>query len=497
MKNIILCLLLLLYSCFAFAQKLDNNWLLGIRDGATQSAFYGGMTIHFPNDTLKLDTTDRYMAFRATNASISDSLGNLLFASNGVFLMNKLGDTLYNGGDLNPVGETAAYAQSGQGMDIAQANLILPISKTKYYLIHETSTLHPTNGFRYVGQLFYSIIDSNMPFTNGLGGVISKNNILINNMIASGFLTACKHANGKDWWLLVATPQVNEYYRFLVTENGIVSYSHQYFPYTSNWWYDGGQAVFSPDGTMYAQYLYGMGVALLYDFDRCKGELSNQRVLPNIPNLSKTGGIAFSANNKVLYVASDTAIYQYDVTANNIIDTRDTVAVYDGYMSPTMTSFYLMQLAPDGKIYQSSANSTDKLHIIHSPDSLGLACNVEQHGLHLPHINNYSLPNFPHYRLGADTTKPCALSSNQSAMSNKQVLLYPNPVRERLHLESSEVLQKGVFVLFNLAGQEMLRQEFVGTQTEIKVEEMAAGMYFYRIFEGEKEVGYGKVVIVK
>ncbi|MFN0202056.1 MAG: T9SS type A sorting domain-containing protein, partial [Bacteroidia bacterium] len=72
---------------------------------------------------------------------------------------------------------------------------------------------------------------------------------------------------------------------------------------------------------------------------------------------------------------------------------------------------------------------------------------------------------------------------------------YPNPARDRLQLESSEVLKKGTFVLYNLAGQAMLRQEVFGNAVEIKVENMAAGMYFYRIFEGNKVIAYGKVVI--
>ncbi|MFN0201226.1 MAG: T9SS type A sorting domain-containing protein, partial [Bacteroidia bacterium] len=176
--------------------------------------------------------------------------------------------------------------------------------------------------------------------------------------------------------------------------------------------------------------------------------------------------------------------------ASNIELTKDTVAYV-----PTHHIIF-QQLGIDNKLYVAQGNNSNKIEIIHAPDSLGAACNFEADAITLP--SSYrSFPYFPHYRLAA-LAEPCdTTSSVQSAVNSKQVQVYPNPARERLHLESSEVLQKGVFVLFNLAGREMLRQEVFGTQTEIKVEGMAEGMYFYRIFEGEKQVGYGKVIITK
>jgi hypothetical protein len=59
-----------------------------------------------------------------------------------------------------------------------------------------------------------------------------------------------------------------------------------------------------------------------------------------------------------------------------------------------------MQLAPDGKIYSSSTNSVSSLHVIHSPDEPGLACQYQQHGIELPTRNTFSMPTFPNYRLG-------------------------------------------------------------------------------------------------
>jgi hypothetical protein len=44
----------------------------------------------------------RKMSFKGTQANISDSNGNLLMASNGIWIANATGDTMLNGGGLNP-----------------------------------------------------------------------------------------------------------------------------------------------------------------------------------------------------------------------------------------------------------------------------------------------------------------------------------------------------------------------------------------------------------
>jgi hypothetical protein len=40
-----------------------------------------------------------------------------------------------------------------------------------------------------------------MTLDNGLGAVVSKNNILFSDSLTMN-LFACRHANGRDWWLM-------------------------------------------------------------------------------------------------------------------------------------------------------------------------------------------------------------------------------------------------------------------------------------------------------
>ena len=86
------------------------------------------------------------------------------------------------------------------------------------------------------------------------------------------------------------------------------------------------------------------------------------------------------------------------------------MARFDGFFdqSSYFTSrFFLAQLAPDGKIYINANNGIHQLTVIHYPDKGGDACMVEQHGLALPTLNAFSMPNFPNYRLGPLDGSPC------------------------------------------------------------------------------------------
>ena len=71
------------------------------------------------------------------------------------------------------------------------------------------------------------------------------------------------------------------------------------------------------------------------------------------------------------------------------------------------TTFATAQLAPDGKIYICTAFSTPLLHVIEYPNRKGVACQVHQRAIHLPNYNDYSIPNFPNFRLGPVDGSAC------------------------------------------------------------------------------------------
>ena len=131
-----------------------------------------------------------------------------------------------------------------------------------------------------------------------------------------------------------------------------------------------------------------------------------------LPGEGAPGGVAFSPNSELLYISAWDSIYQYNLGASDILASRQIVAATDEFITPdpvpAFTKFFMMQLAPNDKIYISVANVNSRyLHVIDSPNELGTACNVLQHHIELPTFNRFSLPNLPHFSLKAEIGSPC------------------------------------------------------------------------------------------
>ena len=397
MKAIIFyTLLVFTFLPYISAQDFDNTWLIGYINGDTPpgNPSFGIAIMRF-ND-YKLSIEDNQLInfnFNQTNANISDENGNLLFYFNGLEIQNSNYQLMENGDDFNDF---------DFGYVLPQGGLVLPLPdhEEKFALIHMRREWIDIPGWTVEGvELFYSVID--MQENNGLGAVVHKMETIIKDTIQTGKITATKHANGRDWWILINESHTNNYYTILLDNSGPNLLELQTLgPIKVD---DLGQARFTPDGShylvyttpgpQYGQYLY------IYDFDRCIGQLSNPTLIEN-----EEGGIAagleISPNSRFVYVSNGGYVLQYDLWAQDIEQSLDTVAVYDGFQGPLPTFFHQAQLAPDGKIYISNSNGTFYLHVIHNPNEKGLACNVEQHGIKLPVYNSFSVPNHPNYRLG-------------------------------------------------------------------------------------------------
>jgi hypothetical protein len=476
------------------AQGIVNKWLIGYPGGGAN------VFIEFNKDSiLSIDTAHLKMSFRDLNASICDSHGNMLFYTNGGWIANSTNDTMMNGNDLTP-GPYANYWKT-YGFRNAQGAVIIPFpdDSSRYYLFHQTVDL-ASNGQTVIPSknIFYSVIDMNLD--GGLGAVTLKNNVILNDTLTYGALTICKHANGRDWWLLCHRAHSDMFFEFLISPTGI---SGPYTQSIGSILNEGavGQACFSPDGKKYARYFPDDDLDI-YDFDRCTGILSNP-VHIIINDGAFCAGVSFSANSRYLYISSQNYIYQFDATALNIELTKDTVAVYDGFASPFhpfQTYFYLSQLAPDGKIYISAPNSVDFLHVINYPDSSGISCDVEQHGIYLKTYNAFTIPNHPNYFLRADSGSVCdtlMLSIQQKNTENDDlnISVFPNPSHDCFFIKYQIPPYKiEQLIIFNSIGKK-IKQIYLNGNTAIQrvnTDDLENGIYFYK-YNNQS----GKIVIMK
>ena len=490
-KSIVFALINL-WGGILYGQGVTNHWVMGYN--ALMGFPWGGIEINFSNGIPDTSRVSREMEFYVTNAIISDTTGNLLFYSNGIYLANANNDTMQNGDNLNP----GTFANNFQGgMPLTQANMIIPVPNdlNKYYLFHETCSYF--GNLLQPFQLFYTLIDISLD--GGQGAVISKNNIIVQDTLQRGELAATRHANGRDWWLIFHKVNSDLFYKLLITPYGISTNTQNFGTLRSNY---GGSSAFSPDGTKFVHYNVDTDIDI-FNFDRCSGILSNYINIP-INDSAYVGGVSFSPNSNVLYVSSVLNVYQFDLSSSNIPSSIQTVATWDGFFSPSppfATNFFLSLLGPDGKIYINSTNSVLDMHVINNPDSLGLACDIQQHSLHLPAYNFATIPNFPNYYLGRDVGSPCDSLTpvNEIANNTIPIRINPNPAQNTFYLNYELPHGENAVVnICNMLGETLIKKNIYWyfKYLQIDCSTLKNGVYFVKV-ETKEHSGSAKLVIAR
>lgn len=469
---------------YLFAQKNDTHWIIAKRGNNNTLPMFGLVDIGFGVDSLSI--TKLYpnnIIMEETNTSISDTAGNLLFYTNGLTIFHAQHDTMQGSKDFNK--GLWFYNGHDDRLPFRQSVMVLPhpTNDNLHYIFHKNPTIYVDNIFQ-CQFLQYSVVD--MQQDSGRGAIIQKNvPIIQNDWICNGYMTACKHANGKDWWILSPKLLQNEYYTHLFTGDSIVSYGKQKIGLVgSN--FQQGLAVFTPDGTKYIVGQQQINSITVFDFDRCTGLLSNPVyfTIQTPMNESIWGNIAVSPNSRYLYATCYHHVLQFDLWATDISASKQVVATYDGYICTYPNDniqygnalFFVPQLAPNGKIYISSFGATDVYTAINQPDSVGLACDVQQHALDFNKDVSYSIPNFPNYRLGASVT-PCYGVDKEEGIGYKEIAVYPNPATTTLHISFGE---KATLHIVNALGQEVYRESDFSGEKELSLEGFATGVYYVK-----------------
>ncbi len=390
------------------AQLHDYNWIIGYDGGpgTDTSNDFGLVRLAFAGE--RLEVIDQQALgeayFWENNVTYSDEEGQLFCYYDGQNIYNRH-HFIIDGG--------ANWLESDYsiGWISAQSGLIIAIPNSDSLLAFINTQINnfefPASGSSIAGEnLYYSIINKNQ--NDSLGAVILRRDQILEDTLDYGKLSACRHANGRDWWVIAARHTLNEFHRFLLTPIGVEYIGAQKIG--DELPIGGGQAFFSPNGEKHIRYNSVSNTVgdhlTIYDFDRCTGLLNNDvKIILDIPALR--GGGAVSLNSKYLYTASGNFLYQYDLLDSNIIDTQTIVADYDGFIDFNPTTFYLSQLGPDGKIYICGGLSNRYMHVIHNPDAPCPDCRIEQRGVELPTFNLGSVPNYPNYRLGPIDGSPC------------------------------------------------------------------------------------------
>ena len=483
-----------------YSQKHDNVWVVGLGfEENPNDSVWGKSLIDFsttPPSTMYNGWEG--MRFSETNASICDREGNLLFYSNGIYIADKNNDPMPGGDGLNPGDIADEFGNVGYINDQGAMVLPHPVDSNLYYLIHINREFPNNDIASHSSILYYTLVD--MSLNNELGAVVEKNVEIIIDTLDIGKLTAVKHANGRDWWILTFEFDGNGYYKILLDPSG---FQVEKIEEDITFKFGLGGATFSPDGTKYARYSLNNTLTGNYlyisDFDRCSGTLSNI-IQENIIDESFFGGVAISPNSRFLYVSSHLYLYQYDLEASDILSTKDTVAIYDGFVTLQPSFFQFPQLAPDNKVYISCFGTNNVLHVVEYPDSLGDLCLINQHSFQLPTYNLLTMPNFPNYRLGTLEGSPCdtlGVSTTTVLQKVPSLYLYPNPTDGLLNLEWQAARPDNIKV-HDLMGRLVYKRSVPMTaESTLRIDlgHLASGVYLVSVWENRKVVFQKKLVV--
>jgi hypothetical protein len=398
-NKIFICIAILSLPYYAIGQKQGNIWCFGDSSG-----------IDF-NTLINPIPSNSSMVSRGSCLSHCDKNGNLLYysstdAANASFTSAKIWNknhSVMDGGD--------SIAGSGWYNELVSVNQ--PQLDSCYYIFSIGVTL-PYG-------LMYSVIDIRLD--GGFGSVVQKNVPLLSGLMVD-CVTAIKHGNGRDWWIIVRPSPVgqpvynNTWLLYLVSPSGITAIPQQNIGALNGT--NAGQIAVSAEGSKMCFTNLG-GLIELYDFNRCTGEVSNPILIE--PQLSVGPypfywSAEFSPSGQYLYVSTSTQIsrlWQYDLWFSNIQLSKTLIWQVQ---NPANTGGALKR-APNNKIYFSCAwtgggfnyvnyDSTQywlenmNLSVINSPDSAGLACNFQPWSFYLGGKRTYwGLPNNPDYDLPA------------------------------------------------------------------------------------------------
>ena len=323
-----------------------------------------------------------------TMASICDKDGNLIFYANADLVYDTSHVRLKNWVDLN----------GGLG-----GNLLFlpqPDNDSIYYLIVPELTPNLVGKvFTPPPRLFYYII--NRKGNGGRGEImLPQYRVLIDSV--AGRVTATRHCNGSDWWLVSRNALTEIIYVWLLDSSGIHTTPHQiYDPGFRSW--NGRYSLTEPmrfnhSGSLMIAYNFNEGkvesdfefVLGVHRFDPSTGFFYESLRIPFRSELDpyiELYSAEFSPDDRFLYL-TDNDFFQFDLLE------LDSQAITAGIVEhPEFFYRGSLLLSPDGQIYRSNSKSP-YYDIIRKPNRKYPACNLDIRAMSSHNYLDHGMPEF-------------------------------------------------------------------------------------------------------
>jgi hypothetical protein len=464
--------LLIFSPFFIMGQNQGNIWYFGNHAGLD---FNNSNPVAITNGA----TYDMGSPMHSEGTSIiCDNFGSLLFYTNGQKIWNKNHHIMPNGDSL--LGNSSS----------TQAALIIPKpGSSRFFYVFTVDDFYNDN-LQY--GLRYSIID--ICLDSGLGDVIKGDkNIKLLDTVAEK-LTAVKHGNGIDYWIITHKYYSDAFYVYLLSSYGIIdtikSHIGSRHPNLAAFQGTGasiGQLKASPNGQKLAIVngnAGGYSIAEFFDFNNNTGIVSNCKSVQTNP-VYDYYGVSFSSDNSILYITScqnGNGIYQFNLNAGG--GNPDSIRASKVNIS-SYFNFYALQLATNGKIYVTRAGiPRTYVGVINFPNILGANCNYIDSAICLNgKTASFGLPNFIDSYDYSNATYNCDNGINE-VLQNKIITIYPNPANNSLIIDGLN--SEAAAEIHDISGNLILKSPLLKPQIDIS--NLAEGMYFIKLNTAEGSV---------
>ena len=475
MKSYTTFVLLVWCSQVAFSQnseiKRTWHWDFGYTAG-----------IDFSSGIAITDTSSVINSPEGTS-SISDTLGNLLFYSDGLTIWNRFHQPMPNGSGLN----------GGENKSSVQQVLIVPQPFSDHIFYVFTTDEQENFGAK---GMCYSIVDLNLD--GGLGDVTTTKNISLFTPCTEK-LSAVNHCSDSAVWIIGHEAGNNNFMAYLLSTTGlninpVISSIGMSLDTSQGIFALGGPIKFTSNGKKMATTTNNRNNVELYDFDSFTGQISNRIILTSQDSL--VYGLEFSFDNQKLYESTTKGyLYQYDISLNDseaILNSKSLI-----YFDNGLYGFGQLQKAADGRIYVGTRTVTQYVSVINNPNATGYNCNFVDTSLDLHgnfnlfiHLCGLGLPNFnASYFL--DGSKAECITGIENLRDN-DLKIFPNPAHDWIEIEGEQIIS--IQLIDCITGQLIEHVDYPPENIRLAVSHTARGILFIRIIT-ESGIGWKKIIL--
>ncbi|MEM1405930.1 MAG: T9SS type A sorting domain-containing protein [Bacteroidota bacterium] len=464
----ILCFTSLFFR-FAWAQKEANYWVFGEGGG-----------LNFTNNQLNFFESEVDL-FGVTAVVSDQNSGELLFYSDGLYIWNKNHEIMQNGSEI----KTGSNHQDSPRIVPSQPLIIVPRPgiNDEYYLFHlneiESSLLENAD-------LYYTIVNTGLNNGNGEVKQGDKNFFVKGNLALK--ITAVPHANGKDFWLITHAADNNDFYVYLISDEGLagpkVISSGISYAVNNSENYIRGFIKASPNGNYIAVSSLGENRRFeLFSFNPGTGDISNP---VSLGNFDFQYGLSFSPDNTKLYLRGINErdyFHQFNLLASNIANSRIGLFRENPNLGDHVVILHgSVELAPDGKLYVRGVRNNDEqingLGIISNPNALGWEVNFEivpEPFEEDDHISG-GLPNLIQSTFNGITPNR---NPNSPCNEASTFQLSPNPAKDFIKIG---VLEKCFtsyrLTIYRITGQKIVQYSIKNQDSgELPIYDLSSGIY--------------------